>query len=568
MQRLAHLRALFLSLFTFLGTTALAMPAFAEDKKIESAAKDALKKVEDDFLQGDYAKAIDKLKKAAADCGADKCTPATKAQVHRDLGAMYFYAKKKDDAVASFVEALKIEPNANLNINYKTPEVDAVYDEAKKKVPSGGGTKPPDGGGSDGPPVGDFKHEPAAEQAVRTPLPIYVTYSGSSTIAKVIAKYKGFGESEFKQVELTKMDGGWGGLIPCKDVTQGTMQYYVQGFDASNDPVATSGDRNKTFKVAIKDKIDGDPPHLPGASPPKQCQDTGDCPPDFPGCHKGGGDGGGDTSNKKEEGEECEEDNQCKSDKCSHNKCAAGEGAGDDKKKKNKPARIWIGVTFGMDAAMLGSGDDVCVLDKKTALPVNTGGFYCTNSDGSDYPFRNDKGVQNGNIVLGKSDQVKGGFVLPSNLRIMLSIDYAVSANFLLGARLGYVANTYPGQAAKDDGKSGLAPVHAELRGTYVIGKDALFKAGAAPMVFLGAGASQFDAKVDVTVVENGTNGPKTVSAWTIAGPAFGVLGGGVRYAFTPTAAFLGAVKASAAFGGSAGFLLAPGIEIGGQIGF
>ncbi len=560
----ARLRAPLLSLitlFTIASFTVLSLAfevsAFAEDKKIEAGAKDALKKVEDDFLQGDYAKAIDKLKKAGDACGADKCTPATKAQVYRDLGAMYFYAKKKDDAITAFVEALKIEPGSNLNINYKTAEVDAVYEEAKKKS---GPVKPPDGPGGDQP-TGDFKHEPPTEAQVRTPFPIYVTYSGSTSIAKVVAKYKAFGDSEFTQIELTKMGDGWGGLIPCKAVTQGTLQYYVQGFDASNDPVANSGDRNKTFKVAIKDKIDGEAPHLPGATAPKQCQDTGDCPPDFPGCKKGGG---GDEPAKKDEGEECETDNQCKSDKCTKDKCAAGDGD----KKKDKPAKFWVGISGGADFAFIGSGDDVCLLDKKSALPSNAAGFYCTNSDGTDYPLRTDKGVQNGTIVPGKSDQVKGGVVFPSNLRVMLTFDYAVNPNLLIGGRIGLVLNTYPGTAAGNDGKSGLAPIHAELRGTYVIGKDALLKAGPAPMVFLGAGASQFDGKVDVTVVETGTNGPKTVQAWTIAGPAFATFGGGLRFAFTPRAAFMLAPKISAAFGGAAGFLLAPGVEAGVHFGF
>lgn len=562
----ARLRALLLALitlFTFAVLSAFASSAFAEDKKIEAAAKDALKKVEDDFLQGDYAKAIDKLKKAGDACGADKCTPAIKAQVYRDLGAMYFYAKKKDDAVTAFVEALKIEPSANLNINYKTAEVDAVYEEAKKKA---GPATPPAGGGGDQP-TGDFKHEAPSEAQVRTPFPIYVTYSGSTSIAKVVAKYKAFGDSEFTQIELAKMGDGWGGLIACKAVTQGTLQYYVQGFDASNDPVANSGDRNKTFKVAIKDKIDGDAPHLPGASPPKQCQETGDCPPDFPGCKKDGA-GGGDAG-KKDEGEDCETDNQCKSDKCTKEKCAAGEGDGG--KKADKAPKFWIGVSGGIDIAFISSGDDVCKLDNKTALPINGGSYYCTNSDGTDYPFRNDKGVQNGTIRptnAGGKNQVGGGAVTPSNYRVMLTFDYAVNRNFLIGARIGLVLNTYPGAAAGNDGKAGLAPIHAELRGTYVIGKDALVKAGPAPMVFLGAGASQFDGHVDVTVIETGTNGGKTVQAWTIAGPVFATFGGGLRYAFTPRAALLVAPKISAAFGGAAGFLLAPGAEAGVQFGF
>ena len=56
-------------------------------------------------------------------------------------------------------------------------------------------------------------------------------------------KYKGFGQSDWKTIELKKTDSGYGAMIPCKDVTQGLMQYYIQGFSDQHDPVANSGTR-------------------------------------------------------------------------------------------------------------------------------------------------------------------------------------------------------------------------------------------------------------------------------------------------------------------------------------
>ena len=46
-------------------------------------------------------------------------------------------------------------------------------------------------------------------------------------------------------------------------------------------------------------------------------------------------------------------------------------------------------------------------------------------------------------------------------------------ANCVADTRAGYVIGTYPGQAAKDEGKTLGLPLHLEARGTYVIGKDA-----------------------------------------------------------------------------------------------
>ena len=55
------------------------------------------------------------------------------------------------------------------------------------------------------------------------------------------------------------------------------------------DPVAVAGDRNNPFKVSVTREKVAEPPHLPGQPAPTQCQDTGDCPPNFPGCKKPGG---------------------------------------------------------------------------------------------------------------------------------------------------------------------------------------------------------------------------------------------------------------------------------------
>jgi hypothetical protein len=177
-------------------------------------------------------------------------------------------------------------------------------------------------------------------------------------------------------------------------------------------------------------------------------------------------------------------------------------------------------------------------------------------------------------ILPHSNDQVQGGFN-PSNIRLMLTIDFALNTNFMLGARVGYVLGTYDGSAAKNDGKT-FAPVHLEARATYVIGKDALAKPGFAPMVFLGAGASEFDSKVDVTVKPSGSSfytsgspaGPVAVSAWAIGGPMFFDVGVGGRYAMSARAAIYGSAKFTGVLGGTAGFLPAVGPEVGGQIGF
>jgi hypothetical protein len=170
-------------------------------------------------------------------------------------------------------------------------------------------------------------------------------------------------------------------------------------------------------------------------------------------------------------------------------------------------------------------------------------------------------------------DNVSGG-VAPGNLRLLLTVEYAITRNILVGVRGGLVLSTYTGTAAIADARtSPLSPFHLEARGTYVFGKDALVRTGLFPYATLGGGYAPWDTKVPggVTVVENPrdmTMSPsnRSVDAWNIAGPLFVTAGGGIRYAFSTRAAVLVGARASLTFGGGP-LVPAAGLETGVQFG-
>jgi len=557
-------------------TLALALgvlPASAQNK-VETAAKALQKKaMEEDYLATEFTKAQDKLEKAVAQCGADKCSGTVRSQLRRDLGVVQIGGQiDKEKGITNFMEAMKADAAVALDPDLRTKDLDAAWAEAKKRL-GGGGATPATAGGArpsaDGQPSGDFSHTPAAEQTIRTPIPVYAEYSGEEQLVKVIVRYKGFGMTEWKTVELRKMgDKGWGALLPCTDVQQGTTQYYLQGFNAQNDPVATGGDRNNAYKVPVKREKVAEAPHLPGQPAPAQCADTGDCPPNFPGCKKAPPPGKVETAEVtgKDGGEFCEEDTECRSKTCSNNKCTEPEG-------EKKAPKFWLGLSGSFDYSLVSSAEDVCKLSttREGQLPLNDQNYYCTNTNGSDYPFRQIQGVndprnpENDNLVVGTSNRVSGGGTI-GNIRIMATLDYALSMNVLLGARIGYVANSYPGKAAGDDGKT-FPPIHLELRGTFLIGKDALIKK-LAPYVMAGAGVATWDASVKVGVVERvGTvNTPRQADAWQIAGPGFFAVGGGARIGFSPRVAMMAGARINLAFGNA--FVPSAGPELGIQFGF
>ena len=515
--------------------------------------------MEDDYLNTDFDKAAEKLNQAIAKCGTDKCGVPVRSQLKRDLAAVQSAAGHKDLALAAMTEAFKIDAGLQLDPNFKTKELEAVYNEAKKAAASGGGSGGP-------PPEGDFKHTPVTEQQVRTPIPIYVEYSGSETLKRVMAKYKGLGMTEWKSLELKSIGSGYGATTPCADVQAGDFVYYIQGFNDQNDPVATGGDRNRPYKVNVKNEAVERPAAPARPVTPVAVRRKGDCPPDFPGLQEGGTANAAEDSSLKGEGESCEEDSECKSTTCKSQKCTAPpEEASSSQRKK-----FWIGVAGSLDLSFLSSSPGVCLLNPLTAAPVNGKGFYCTRN-GTDFPAHNAQGAaENADISQTTEDNVGGGMV-PGNFRILASFDYAFTSNQMVGLRAGYVVGTYPGTQAAH-----FPPIHAEARYTYVFGDDPIGKAGFHPFILAGTGVAPFDASVTVSVYEKpcGQVGVSaaacqpTVSAWQTGGPFFLETGGGARWEFVPGVAAMLDLKLIGAIGGSAGFKFIPAPELAVQFGF
>jgi hypothetical protein len=377
------------------------------------------------------------------------------------------------------------------------------------------------------------------------------------------------------------------------------MTYYIQGFNAANDPVATSGSRNKPFSVPVKAQIAGDPPALPGQDPPKQCGELAgaECPPDFPGCttKKGSGEDcdksdqcksnacvGGKCAEKKSGGEECAADDECASNSCSDGKCTeAKKSDGEDcdtsdecdsgscKEGKcagggGKGPKIFIGLAVALDLYPLPGAQNVCALNSGGTGPLTSGNPYtCLTSGGAAFPGSGTQGLANNQNIRtspGSSDQVLGGFA-HGPLPIMASFDYALNANMMVGARVGYELLTIPTGSA-------FPPIHLEARFTYLLGRDAI-SAKLAPIFFAGAGAGEFDAMVPVQVLNvHAGIPPANVNAWLTAGPVFGTVGGGIRYQLSKKVYATGALKLQAAFGGTAGFLFGVAPELGITYGF
>lgn len=507
MRRALHV--LLVCLATLLAWTSFAPAAFA-GPRTEAAAKDALKKAEDEYLRMDFAKALARLQKAEKACGEAGCNATTRAALFRDIGVMQFRLGQKDSATASFRRAKKLDPKIQQNPSYDAQDLrDAWNEQVAPESPAGG----------------DFQHTPARAQAARTPLPIYVVPTTSEALASVAVKYKNDEMKGFRRISLKKTGEGWGGYVPCADVVEGNVRYFVQGFDKDGELVASVGDPQRTFTVPIRDSVD-EPPSLPGQSPPRKC-----------------GEEQLETLSLVE-GDRCQEDRQCKSGSCVDGVCkAAATSAEEDTTGPRDYARFWIGIAGSLDLTLTPGQSEVC---------AGGSSFHCTTPEGADYPGKDDAA-----LVAGRSGTTASG-VNPGGFHVVATLDYAATANLLVGARLGYVAGAYPGTQGKTLG----TPLHAEARVTYLLGDQPLARPGIAAYFFGGAGVARFDASTTVLVGEKNVVGDRAVQAWLVAGPAFASAGGGARYAFSPRAAASTGLAISAAIGpGTFAFTAAPEIQ-------
>ncbi|MGH7437679.1 MAG: outer membrane protein [Polyangiaceae bacterium] len=517
-----------------LASLAAVHPAYAVDRRAETAAKDALKKTASDYAASDFATAAARLDKALAGCAGNKCSPDTKAFVLRDLGTMQFKMGDKDAAANSFAQALQIDHDIDLSTKYDAPDVRAAWKKAQTLAATGPGAPPPEQ-----PIGGDFTHTPPTEQKIRTPLPIYVEPPEGTSLAHVVVKYKGSKMDDWSKVELSKMGEGWGGVIPCGAVMEGPLTYWVQGFDASGQPAASSGDPKHPFTVPIRDEISGDAPALPDKPPPKTCA---------PGETGGAGEGEG------------------------------GSDEGSGVASRGRYARLWVGLGVSFELMSMPSADNACVLaipgqGAPMGFPLNSSNLYCTDptANGADFPSRSGTAGNDqlrGYIAPGRggsAGQSRGG-IQPGDIRLLLSVDYAMTQNLLLGGRLGYVANAYPGSAAGQDGRAATFRVHVEARATYLLGSAPLEHVGFAPLGMAGLGLAEFDGHVSSFVGAPGTP-TNAVDIWDTDGPFFLFIGAGARYAFSPRIAATAAIRLNLALGGN-GALATFGPEFGVQYGF
>jgi hypothetical protein len=361
-----------------------------------------------------------------------------------------------------------------------------------------------------------FVHEPIVEQAILTPVPVWVE-TRDDTVKRLVLRYRAFGVKTWTAVDLVRGEDGWSAQIPCRDIGNvvGTLRYFLTSYDATGKTLESQGTDSKPLLVKIRRTIKSPPPHLPGRPPPAHCIDAADCPPDFPGCTRAA------SGSASADDAACMTDDDCNAGmQCtSSHKCELPT----TRQRKN-----WISVG-GIQDFVIFSGADLCSND----VQESTGGECLRESDGVAY---------HGNPLAEAGASLHYG---PTSTRIFLGYDRFLAKYFSIGLRVGYLVR---GAAPQLGDKNPLLPLSGEARMAVWLAAETVVR----PFIFAAGGYAQYDLKFRQSVDEDPAAMPaqpgnppnQILEAWARRGPWFVGGGLGMMFATSGATGFILEVKA------------------------
>lgn len=460
------------------------------------------------------------------------------ARTYANLGIVYVGGLSDNAAgLDAFVKALKEDPSVEPDPLLSTPEIQQVYTLAKRKAGVSGGSSPTPV--APGPVEGNLGHEPVPEQLTQTAVPVYVT-AGDLPVASMKVFYRSLGMPQPKSADLKPMGDGWGVLIPCTDVFEPNVEYFIVALDAEGAQVGNAGTPQNPVSVPIVTTRTQAAPSLPGEPAPSQCTGDEECPPGMPGC---GGKGGlGDT---------CRADKDCGEGLvCEDNFCATGERDDDDEgnTKRGDQPRMFIDISGGVGLVYVGQGMEADAAPPqavaKSACHVAYGDPADTEGDCTRERLGNDPNTgmtiyEPANLVAAQNyakdrgwacdviQTANGGITLNDCTVAIESPGFVPTA--ILNVAIGYYvvprfSLALAGRLQFGAGEGAMAGVFAALRGEYQLTepKAAGFHAG----LVAGLGAGRIQAQPPA-------KDPKAEGPFVTSGIMGAQLGTRIGYRFT-----------------------------------
>jgi len=334
-------------------------------------------------------------------------------------------------------------------------------------------------------------------------VPVFVDVPADAPVAHIYLYYKSTGMREFHRVEMQQMTGGYGYEIPCTDVFQPQVEYYIVAFGTDGSPLGFAGTQQEPMAVPVVAERTQPPPALPGRAPPEQCRES-ECPPGMAGCESHGSAGLGDTCRASSD---CASGLTCDDDLCVTDLHA---GQGGDTDSGDAPGFFaHIGFSVGLGLASSGSPADSVPTDDAgnpcdptdaacLAIPRNTS-FQTASADGC--------GAAEGAYCV----RLESGGLLPA-LALRLTLGYWVIPRLAIAGTVRYQF---------DAGQGSLANILLGLRAQYRFTEPTA--TGLDASAFIGTSYGQIQLKPP----QNGDEEPYIISGLN------GVqLGGVISYRF------------------------------------
>ncbi len=237
--------------------TALSNSAVAQDSPQDLRALEAVRAGLDAFQQLDIDGAGARIRDARRRCGRNGCSAHVLALIAMSDGYIAIGGRSEPDAALRFfTEALRAEASIVVDPQLATPEINEVFSRARRQLRG---------------PVEALLHEPVVEQLRRTPVPISVE-AGANVPSRVELNFR-VGDSPWRHIRMTRNGRLWGGEIPCDQVQNTNIQYFVTAMGENDAPTAEAGNEDQPFQVEIVQQRTRPAPSMPGRLPPDTCVD-------------------------------------------------------------------------------------------------------------------------------------------------------------------------------------------------------------------------------------------------------------------------------------------------------
>jgi hypothetical protein len=247
----------------------VAAPAHAQDAAVLKRLEQMNKRAMEDYDVLEFDSARKTLTDAVALVranGLEEAKHPIAAKTYLNLGIVYIGGfKDKDRGRMQFVRALRIQPDAQLDAQVATPELQELFRDAQREVgasaprpdrtekpkkpdkPSG-----PDDVEPSGTKVEGLVHEPISEARGGFPIVVKAEVGAEIKADKVLLFYRGTGREDYLVIPMTKnRKGVYVAQIPADQVTGRVLQYYLEVRDNRGRPQVANGSAGSPNIISI-----------------------------------------------------------------------------------------------------------------------------------------------------------------------------------------------------------------------------------------------------------------------------------------------------------------------------